>query len=312
MLQNSSGVIFYRQILDLGDISCLKWLNTSDPAHTFSFALYHSPQYDGFLEILRDSYCQLSTYRTRYTSAMHATRRTPFRLLDLPQEIQDRVYEKYFGECQPSVHFFSVSDREYHTMRDLDIKGIPNLAIERVSRKVGRDAREARERSITTTIVLQGTKQASEGDMLHRTALANRMEWLRSRATCVRLENGWSVANHEQEYSWIMSRFPQLRSIVVTFERTSPFDKDRLHKLLKGDRMVTDVVEEAIVNQAVGLRGLPELAFEMAQQSRFNYSITSHATIFFKASIARETLLVRKVCAKLVQPCNVLTMLMSV
>ena len=109
-----------------------------------------------------------------------------------------------------------------------------------------------------------------------------------------------------------MSRFPQLRSIVVTFERTSPFDKDRLHKLLKGDRMVTDVVEEAIVNQAVGLRGLPELAFEMAQQSRSNYSITSHATIFFKASIGRETLLVRKVCAKLVQPCNVLTMLMSV
>ena len=83
----------------------------------------------------------------------------PFRLFDLPQEIQDNVYAKYFEDAMPAL--FSADDCDWNCnkfdvqLHDFVIVGIPSLAIESLSRKVSGDARKARDRAMTSTLLLE-------------------------------------------------------------------------------------------------------------------------------------------------------------
>lgn len=70
-------------------------------------------------------------------------RNTPFRLLDLPQELQDLVYKKYLGDTT-TIHVPS--------------KGrVPCLAIEHTCRKIRHDVRRIRETEKPQTLVVHST-----------------------------------------------------------------------------------------------------------------------------------------------------------
>lgn len=74
---------------------------------------------------------------------------TSFRLLDLPQEIQDRIYDLYFEENQVSIAAgYQVTSNSCmcDTPETNSATGYPSLSIERASKKTYADSRAARDR----------------------------------------------------------------------------------------------------------------------------------------------------------------------
>lgn len=161
----------------------------------------------------------------------------PFRLLDLPQEIQDNIYRKYFEDATPTLtgktHCdwaresqeeeeeedhqeaeYDETDEEHRENTDhvLAISGVPNLTIDLVSKKVNKDARKARERAMSKTLLVTGL-YCCHGQDMDRLGLGEEYTWVRKHFDSI-IYGEYSVKPAVQ-WAAFGSAFPNLRYIEI-------------------------------------------------------------------------------------------------
>ena len=222
----------------------------------------------------------------------------PFRLLDLAQEIQDRIYEKYFEATKPAVsagvRAVAISTSAGKDCNFVPLKinyinpqlkaiGIPSLRIELVSRKICADARAARDRVVTTSIEI--IESFLNGETLDSVFIAiaesNEFAWLRGRTTKVLLKEEFAFSRPKC-WSIILDAFPNLHHVVVEMDflnHSGVSSSQELVKALKSGKL-----DESIAETVVEGPGMIELSTLLKQKRTTEYSVTCVADLCFAVS----------------------------
>lgn len=141
-----------------------------------------------------------------------------FKFLELPQELQDLVYRKYFEEGTLFIDEIFSSSASFRHSRLLPL---PSLSIEQVSKRVSRDARGMRHQLWRHLEIRHGV------DTLGRFIEAPKFAWIRKNITSI------AIRNTDIAGSWRMRSFgslawrcPQLRYIRVQLNGSehTPYD----------------------------------------------------------------------------------------
>ena len=218
-----------------------------------------------------------------------------FRLLDLAQEIQDRIYEKYFEAAEPAfsagVPAVAISNSAGKDCNFVPLKinyidpqpkvcGVPSLAIELVSKKVCADARAARDRVVTTTIeivesFLNGKTMES---LFIAIAESNEFAWLRGRTTKALIKEEFALSRPKC-WSTILDAFPNLHQAVVEMEFLDDSDVSSSQELVKAFK--GGELDESIAGAVVDGPGLIELSTLLKQNCTSEYSVTCVADLCF-------------------------------
>lgn len=117
----------------------------------------------------------------------------PFRLLDLPQETQDKIYKAYL-ECE--------------TIPLPPTNQLPSLAIELVSRKVSSDVRKVREKTWPRSVRIEGYPKPARADSWDW--VCNHAEELIFMPSIKRL-----IQELSQDWSTFLAAFAKVRTVVL-------------------------------------------------------------------------------------------------
>ena len=224
---------------------------------------------------------------------MDSTQPGPFRLLDLAQEIQDWIYEKYFEAAKPAffagVPAVAISnsdgkDCNFAPLKinyidpQLKVCGVPSLAIELISKKVCADARAARNRVISTTVEAGTLGDATTESVLMDIADRDEFGWLRRRTAKLLIKHQPSHG-YPKDWSLIFDAFPNLHHVVLElyyFDNWPGFSPQGLVKAFKNGEFDDLIAEVAI--KGPELVRLSEL---LKQKSPMDCSITCVTEPYF-------------------------------
>ncbi|KAK5092936.1 hypothetical protein LTR70_005200 [Exophiala xenobiotica] len=217
-----------------------------------------------------------------------------FRLLDLPQEIQDKVYDMYFQGCTLKLQGNAVDDSlmlrlngDADGQNDVDDEdmvmhqSVTNpayslLDIELVCRKVHLDARRARSRVWPRTVSLELSRYRNMGFQLR----SRKYAWLQNHIDTFKVDTETLLGQSSLFFPVTLNSFPHLRHLefdgrfylplndhVLTFQ--APEEPQRMTK------------DGSLINAhrtCIRRHGVQALANQMAQKFGSEYSIrgTSH------------------------------------
>lgn len=150
---------------------------------------------------------------------------SPFYFLDLPQEIRDQVYEKYFESEKITATY--VESKTF-----LDIKGcantmpakivfnnMPSLGLERTSRKVCQNSRQARNKVLPRTLLLKNMECPSVPDF-RLLCTEERYAWIRHHIDSLILKPWVPLPRYlltMNHYSEMLTQFPNVRNVDMSF-----------------------------------------------------------------------------------------------
>ena len=143
-----------------------------------------------------------------------------FRFLDLPQEIQDNIYAKYFEDIAPAFRARTDCDWECtygdaevgFPDHDFAVIGKPNLAIDLVSRKVCGDARTARNKDMSRTLVIGKLTCDADGD-IGAFCFDPKYFWLRNHIETLVFDK--CLQGNFELVAPIVAQFPSVRNVEV-------------------------------------------------------------------------------------------------
>ncbi|KAK5939783.1 hypothetical protein PMZ80_008165 [Knufia obscura] len=191
--------------------------------------------------------------------AHHDAILVPFRLLDLPQELQDRIYEQYFQST--GLRAFRKSQDEWwdnpSPSDHVNFEGIQGLALERASSKVAADSRRARRKTWPRTLDVDVSCALYGGDF---DALCYaRYAWLQEHIERINMTMP-AIGGRDQSWSMWLASFAHLRDIAVVDQShvRSPYatyERDIYYEFGEGiTRVVAATSNDEEVN--VALQGL--------------------------------------------------------
>lgn len=136
----------------------------------------------------------------------------PFRLLDLPAELQKLVYRKYFEGTKLTITEY---DEDSGTTK---IEGMPSLSLELVCRAVHDEAKRARTQETSTRVRLSS---ATFIDYLAEFAEDARYIWVQTHVQTLDIGNiYWDLSRGQVNWDALVARCAQLRRVYM--ERIIP------------------------------------------------------------------------------------------
>ena len=214
-----------------------------------------------------------------------------FRLLDLPQKIQDKIYEKYLegsslqvkcvSTCQPQG-FQASPTCEYKrstllqtlAQHVLVFEGLPSLDIELVSRKVCGDVRKVRNETVSHTLAVKDMS-CRVGSDVQRLFIDTKYDWVREHVDKVIFDDvDLTFPKHYPEF---VCNFTCVRDIQINFWSSMSSNRHgigMIHGILDGDY---DIHFDGPVQKAM----LPVLRTLMARKYGPNFTIKIDHTITY-------------------------------
>lgn len=124
----------------------------------------------------------------------------PFKLLELPQEVQDHVYDLYFEHSRLKIELgpFNDGDGCTNLWPDVKISGIANLNIESVCRKTRTDSLASRGRSIP-----RGIRLITCGSCRH----------IEDRTSCDCIQQCITRLSDNTKYQWIYTHVTMINFV---------------------------------------------------------------------------------------------------
>lgn len=146
------------------------------------------------------------------TMATQNDHQAPFRLLDLPAELQKLVYRKYFEGTKLTITEY---DEDSGTTK---IEGMPSLSLELVCRAVHDEAKRARTQETSTRVRLSS---ATFIDYLAEFAEDARYIWVQTHVQTLDIGNiYWDLSRGQVNWDALVARCAQLRRVYM--ERIIP------------------------------------------------------------------------------------------
>lgn len=201
----------------------------------------------------------------------------PVGLLTLPQEIQDRIYDKYFEHAEATVRFSS--RLEASSAISIRVQRVPSLALERTCSKVNKDSMAARDRMVSTHLTISSAKNISKTNLLSQLAENPKLSWLRGRTTSLQLDDESNMSQYPIDWRPFLNSFPQLNTLKCLISRTILTDRD--HQELT-DAILCGALDKSMADKAIFAPRLNSLA--VALEEKFGadgYKVFSETTISF-------------------------------
>ncbi|KAK5946664.1 hypothetical protein PMZ80_000807 [Knufia obscura] len=221
----------------------------------------------------------------------------PFRLLDLPQEIQDRIYELYFEDATITIEHIETLYDNHDQAEDpetsddnaphikVKVSDIPSLSIDLVSRKVHLDALAARNRTISDILQLQTAVDMPQKHLLLEVAENAKYEWVRNHVTCLKFMDD-NFLYEFPDWQRFLQNFPYLRYITLCLYRIKAVLDFDLRNTI--DDLLSGAVDEDIARMTVENPRLAELAAaQSVWDDESGYTVTCVAMVSYGAIIPR-------------------------
>lgn len=226
-----------------------------------------------------------------------------FRLLHLPQEIQDNVYEMYFQGCTLKLEGNAVDDSlmlrlngDADDQNDLDdedmvmpqtVTNPPHclLDIELVCRKVHLDARRARSRVWPRSVSVESSRYQDVVSELR----SRKYAWLQNHIDTLKVDTGILLRQSSLSFPVLLNSFPHLR--YLEFDGILELSLDHHVLTFQACEELKQMTENGSLIDAhrkcFGGHDVQALANRMAQRFGSEYSIRATSHIKWLARINR-------------------------
>lgn len=172
-----------------------------------------------------------------------------FRLLDLPAELQTKIYEFHYADSKPELRSYN------STLKAFKFTGIPNLRLEQTCHKVSMDARRVRDQRMSKELQISPAVDFEKARFTEFCML-DRYSWLRNHIDSLRL----FTINPLDAPNWalLVRKCPRLQNVSIeVFPRyiETEYPAEMMDDELIG-RFLETALEGEYDDMAIDLMGL--------------------------------------------------------